>query len=104
VHLVEKIGKRVVQISLQTTSTKEAKKLRTLRDLEWDAQFEAAETAATADEGECLGFGAAAPSHIVMCDDDHAAGLLLFRMIMLGRYAQLVSDKRRWYVRSRRTG
>jgi hypothetical protein len=39
--LVEKIGKKVVQFSLHTTDFKEAKKLRTLRDLEWDAKFAA---------------------------------------------------------------
>jgi integrase len=47
--LVEKIGKRFVQVSLHTTSLKEAKKLRTLRDLEWDARFEAAALAGPAD-------------------------------------------------------
>lgn len=41
-HLVTAIGKKVVQVSLHTTSFKEAKKRRTLRDLEWDARFEAA--------------------------------------------------------------
>jgi hypothetical protein len=40
-HLVEKFGKKVVQASLHTTSLKEAKKRRTLRDLEWDAKFAA---------------------------------------------------------------
>jgi integrase len=39
--LVEKIGKKAVQFSLHTTDFKEAKKLRTLRDLEWDAKFAA---------------------------------------------------------------
>jgi integrase len=39
--LVAMLGKKVVQLSLQTTSLKEAKKLRTLRDLEWDAKFAA---------------------------------------------------------------
>jgi hypothetical protein len=38
---------------------------------------------------------------IAMCDDDHAAGLLLFRMIMLGRYSRLMIDAQRWYVRPR---
>jgi hypothetical protein len=41
-HLVAKLGKKFVQVSLHTTSHKEAKKLRTLRDLEWDAKFAAA--------------------------------------------------------------
>jgi integrase len=40
-QLIGKIGKKVVQLSLQTTSLKEAKKRRTLRDVEWDARFEA---------------------------------------------------------------
>ena len=39
--LVSKFGKTFVQVSLHTTSLKEAKKLRTLRDLEWDAKFAA---------------------------------------------------------------
>jgi hypothetical protein len=39
--LVAKLGRKVVQVSLHTTSLKEAKKLRTLRDLEWDAKFAA---------------------------------------------------------------
>ena len=41
-HLVATLGKKVVQLSLHTTNPKEAKKLRTLRDLEWDAKFAAA--------------------------------------------------------------
>jgi hypothetical protein len=41
-HLVVTLGRKVVQLSLQTTSLKEAKKRRTLRDLEWDAKFAAA--------------------------------------------------------------
>jgi integrase len=61
VHLVERIGKRVIQVSLHTTNFKQAKKLRTLRDLEWDAQFEAADPSAFAGEEECLGSGPAAP-------------------------------------------
>jgi hypothetical protein len=40
-HLVNKIGKKVIQLSLQTTSLKEAKKRRTLCDLQWDARFDA---------------------------------------------------------------
>src|SRR5437879_10790870 len=39
-QLVQKIGKKIVQVTLHTTSLKQAKKLRTLRDLEWDARFE----------------------------------------------------------------
>ena len=38
-HLVEKFGMKFVQLSLHTKILKEAKKLRTLRDLEWDAKF-----------------------------------------------------------------
>lgn len=38
---------------------------------------------------------------IAICDDDLAAGLLLFKMIMLGRYSKLEIDGQRWYVRSR---
>ena len=40
-QLVAKLGKKFVQVSLHTTSLKEAKKRRTLRDLEWDAKFAA---------------------------------------------------------------
>ena len=39
--LVEKIGKKVIQHSLDTSSFKEAKKRRTMYDLQWDARFEA---------------------------------------------------------------
>lgn len=46
-HLVKAIGRKVVQVSLHTTSFKEARKLRTIRDLEWDARFEAADPAST---------------------------------------------------------
>ncbi len=38
---------------------------------------------------------------VAICEDDLAAGLLLFKMIMLGRYAKLTIDGQRWYVRSR---
>jgi hypothetical protein len=38
---------------------------------------------------------------IAMCEDDLPSGLLLFRMIMLGRYSQLMIDGQRWYVRPR---
>jgi integrase len=48
-HLVNTIGKKVGQVSLHTTSLKEAKKRRTLRDLEWDARFEAAAAVGPAD-------------------------------------------------------
>src|SRR5215831_5835001 len=49
--LIDKFGKKFVQLSLHTTSFKEAKQLRTVKDLEWDARFEAAntETSPTAD-------------------------------------------------------
>jgi integrase len=51
--LVEKIGKKVVQFSLHTTDFKEAKKLRTLRDLEWDAKFAAcSQSAAGPDDAQ----------------------------------------------------
>jgi len=40
-QLVKKIGKKVLQFSLDTTSLKEAKKRRTMCDLQWDARFEA---------------------------------------------------------------
>jgi hypothetical protein len=40
-QLVAKFGKLFVQVSLHTTSLKEAKKRRTLLDLEWDAKFDA---------------------------------------------------------------
>jgi integrase len=52
-QLVEKIGRKVVQVSLQTTNLKKAKKLRTLRDLEWDARFEAYSISNV--DGESLG-------------------------------------------------
>jgi hypothetical protein len=42
-HLVSAFGRKFIQLSLNTTSLAQAKKLRTVRDLEWDAQFEAAE-------------------------------------------------------------
>ena len=40
--LVEKIGKKVVLFSLGTKDPKEAKQLRALHDLQWDARFETA--------------------------------------------------------------
>jgi hypothetical protein len=39
-HLVKAIGKQFIQHSLKTTSLAKAKKLRAVRDLEWDARFE----------------------------------------------------------------
>jgi hypothetical protein len=50
-HLVDKIGKKVVQESLHTTNLKEAKKRRTLRDLEWDARFAACSSPANGADG-----------------------------------------------------
>jgi hypothetical protein len=47
---VKKIGKKFVQNSLNTTSLAEAKKLRALRDLEWDARFDALKDATPAHE------------------------------------------------------
>jgi integrase len=47
-HLVKKIGKQFIQHSLNTTSLAKAKKLRALRDLEWDARFEELEKDAAA--------------------------------------------------------
>ena len=47
-HLVKKIGKQFIQHSLNTTSLAEAKKFRALRDLEWDARFDALKDAAPA--------------------------------------------------------
>ena len=38
---------------------------------------------------------------IAMCDDDLAAGLLLYKMILLGRYSELTFAGQRWYVRPR---
>jgi integrase len=61
-HLVKIIGKDVVQISLHTKGSKEAKKLRTLRDLEWDARFEAATAPSSAAADICLGSGPAEPT------------------------------------------
>src|SRR5262249_62056192 len=45
-HLVKKFGTKFIQHSLNTTSLAEAKKRRALRDLEWDARFDALEDAA----------------------------------------------------------
>ncbi|MGB8556376.1 MAG: DUF6538 domain-containing protein, partial [Pseudolabrys sp.] len=47
---VKKTGKKFVQNSLNTTSLAEAKKLRALRDLEWDAHFDALKDATPAPE------------------------------------------------------
>src|SRR6516225_9485752 len=44
-HLVKKFGKEFIQHSLDTTSLAEAKKRRALRDLQWDARFDALEDA-----------------------------------------------------------
>jgi hypothetical protein len=51
-HLVGTFGKKFVQVSLHTTSLKEAKKQRTLCDLEWDAKFAACSS--PADGGNAL--------------------------------------------------
>jgi hypothetical protein len=40
-QLIKPIGSKAIQFSLGTTSFKEAKKLRTAKDLEWDVRFEA---------------------------------------------------------------
>jgi len=53
-HLVVKLGKKFVQASLHTTSLKEAKKLRTLRDLEWDAKFAACSSPANGGDGPAV--------------------------------------------------
>jgi integrase len=50
-HLVAQFGKKFVQLSLHTTSRKEAKKLRTLRDLEWDAKFDACSSPTNGGDG-----------------------------------------------------
>jgi hypothetical protein len=52
--LVSNFGKKFVQVSLHTTSLKEAKKRRTLRDLEWDAKFGAASSPANGDNGPAV--------------------------------------------------
>ena len=49
--LVATVGKKVVQVSLHTTSLKEAKQRRTLRDLEWDAKFAACSSPANSGDG-----------------------------------------------------
>src|SRR5579862_9324200 len=51
--LVEKIGMKVVQISLHTTNVKEAKKRRTMCDLQWDARFEACSISSPDDKAPC---------------------------------------------------
>ena len=61
-HLIKSIGKKVVQFSLGTTSFNEAKKLRAIRDIEWDARFEAAEDVPALEEDECLGMSPAGSS------------------------------------------
>jgi integrase len=53
-HLVAKFGKKFVQVSLHTTSFKEAKKRRTLRDLEWDAKFAACSSPADGGDGPAV--------------------------------------------------
>ena len=50
-HLISALGRRFVQLSLNTTSLAQAKKLRSVKDLEWDAQFEAVEKKATSSNG-----------------------------------------------------
>jgi hypothetical protein len=40
-QLIKAIGSKVIQFSLGTTSFKQAKQLRTAKDLEWDVRFEA---------------------------------------------------------------
>jgi hypothetical protein len=50
-QLVATFGKKFVQVSLHTTSLKEAKKRRTLRDLEWDAKFAACSSPANGGDG-----------------------------------------------------
>ena len=42
-HLVETLGKKLIQFSLQTTDLKQAKKRRSAEDLKWSTRFEAAE-------------------------------------------------------------
>jgi hypothetical protein len=49
-HLVSALGRKFIQLSLSTASPTQAKKLRTVKDLEWDAQFEAAEKKAALSE------------------------------------------------------
>jgi integrase len=41
--LISALGRKIIQLSLNTSSLQQAKKFRTVKDLEWDAQFEAAE-------------------------------------------------------------
>jgi hypothetical protein len=53
-HLVAKFGRKFVQVSLHTTSFKEAKKRRTLRDLEWDAKFAACSSPADGGDGPAV--------------------------------------------------
>jgi integrase len=53
-HLVAKFGKKVVQVSLHTNNPKEAKKLRTLRDLEWDAKFAACSSPSNGGDGPAV--------------------------------------------------
>jgi integrase len=53
-HLAAKFGKKFVQVSLHTTSLKEAKKRRTLLDLEWDAKFAACSSPVNGEDGPAV--------------------------------------------------
>jgi integrase len=53
-HLVAKLGKKFVQVSLQTNDLKEAKKRRTLHDLEWDAKFATCSSSANGGDGPAV--------------------------------------------------
>jgi integrase len=61
-HLVEQVGKRFIQLSLHTSSLKEAKRLRTIRDLEWEARFQVGEASLNAEEDVSLADEPAAAS------------------------------------------
>src|SRR5438309_468480 len=69
-HLVTAIGRKFVQCSLGTSNATEAKKLRTTKDLEWDARF--------ADCTKKLGQpnGAAVPANAAPLSDHELAELV----------------------------
>jgi hypothetical protein len=50
-HLVETIGKEVIQQSLNTTCPIQGRKLRVGEDLEWDARFDVTDKNSSASDG-----------------------------------------------------
>jgi hypothetical protein len=71
-NLVQAIGKEIIQVSLETTSQKTALQRRAVRDLEWDAKFEAAEQAL----GSSAAKGASADGNLGTLNEPLAMRLL----------------------------